>query len=263
MRSLLSLFRNVVPFGTEKYFKGELKWLGEMFGAVRDLDVFLLNLFQFKQQVVYFPEKKKKVFEDWIKNHRGKSFNALIHALKTRRYENFERRLANFLEKPLPAHPRASHSTKLVSEISPKLINKIFDAVIKQGHTVLEKPKLKEFHRLRIQMKRLRYICEFMAPAYGGALDKFIDRTVGIQDCLGQIQDTVFTMKFIDYLFEDWKDKLVEPALVFILGEIYQLQAEIARENRRGFGKMWEQFTHEETNSQLKDILSIQTTTDG
>jgi CHAD domain-containing protein len=101
-----------------------------------------------------------------------------------------------------------------------------------------------------------------MAPAYGGTFDKFIDRTVEIQDCLGQIQDTVFTRGFIDYLFEDWRNKLIEPALVFILGEIYQLQAEIAREKQGGFRKMWEHFASEETSSQLNDVLSIQTATD-
>ena len=112
------------------------------------------------------------------------------------------------------------------------LITEKFDAVIEQGRAVLAKPKLKQFHRLRIQMKRLRYACEFMAPAYDGALDPFIERTVEIQDCLGELQDTVFTRKFIDSLRDDWKGKLVDPDLLFILGEVYQLQAEIARERR-------------------------------
>jgi CHAD domain-containing protein len=128
--------------------------------------------------------------------------------------------------------------------------------------TVIKKPKLKEFHGLRIQMKRLRYACEFMAPAYAGALEPFIERTVEIQDCLGEIQDTVFTREFIDYLFDDWKGKLVNPELVFILGEIYQLQVEIANDRQKKFSKIWERFDSEETIKHIKDILPIKTTAD-
>jgi hypothetical protein len=99
-----------------------------------------------------------------------------------------------------------------------------------------------------------------MAPAYDGALDPFIDHTVELQDCLGDIQDTVFTREFIDYLFEDWKDKLVEPIVVFILGEIYQLQGEIEKERQKGFNKMWARFASEETIMYLNETLSIQAT---
>jgi CHAD domain-containing protein len=123
---------------------------------------------------------------------------------------------------------------------------------------VLADPKLKQYHLLRIRMKRLRYACEFMAPAYEGALDPFIERAVEIQDCLGELQDTVFTREFIDSLYDDWKGKLVDPDLVFILGEIYQLQAEIARERREAFGKLWERFSSGETVALLKEILHVQ-----
>jgi CHAD domain-containing protein len=120
---------------------------------------------------------------------------------------------------------------------------------------VLANPKVKQFHRLRIQMKKLRYAIEFMAPAYDGALDPFIERTVEIQDCLGELQDTVFTGEFIEDLLDDWKGKLVDPDLVFILGEIYQLQAEIEADRRERFGKIWERFSSEETITLLKGIL--------
>jgi CHAD domain-containing protein len=144
---------------------------------------------------------------------------------------------------------------KPVREVAPLVITEKFEAVIEQGHKVLANPKLKQFHRLRIHMKKLRYAIEFMAPAYDGALDPFIERTVEIQDCLGELQDTVFTGEFIEDLLDDWKGKLVDPDLVFILGEIYQLQAEIEADRRERFGKIWERFSSEETITLLKEIL--------
>ena len=66
MRSALRLFRDAVPQSTGACLAGELQWLGGLFGAVRDLDVFLLNLSRFKEQIERFPAKKKEVFENWI-----------------------------------------------------------------------------------------------------------------------------------------------------------------------------------------------------
>jgi len=255
MRSALRLFREAIPESAAAYLGGELQWLGSMFGAVRDLDVFLLNLSRFKKRIERFPTKKRQAFEDWIEKHRRAPFKALCQALESPRYRNFERRLVQFLERPLPARPRSSLALKPVREVAPVIITEKFDAVIEQGRAILADPKLKQYHLLRIQMKKLRYASEFMATAYEGTLDAFIERTVEIQDCLGELQDTVFTRKFIEGLLEDWKGKLVDPDLLFILGEIYQLQSEIARERRETFDRIWNRFSSEETMTLLKDIL--------
>jgi len=258
MRSALRLFRGAAPESPAAYLAGELKWLGGVLGEVRDLDIFLLNLSQFQEQIERFPAGKKKVLENWITQNRRGPLKALGQALESPRYRQFERRILQFFERPLPVRPRAPLAMKPLREVAPLLITEKFDAVIEQGRTVLAKPKLRQFHRLRIQMKRLRYACEFMDPAYDGALDPFIKRTVEIQDCLGELQDTVFTRDFVDSLCADWQGKLVDPDLMFILGEIYQLQGEIARERRDRFGEIWERFSSEETISALRGILTPQ-----
>lgn len=255
MRSCLRLFRDAVPVSTGNFLAAELRWLAGLLGEVRDLDVFLLNLSDFQQQLGRFPEKQRIFFENWIAEHRRGPLATLHQTFASSRYQNLERRLARFLSQPLPQRPRAPLALKQVYEVAPQLINEKFEAVMKQGHAVLADPKLKEFHFLRIQMKKLRYACEFMSSAYEGSLDPFIERTVEIQDCLGDIQDTVFTQNFIDTLFDNWKRNIVNPTLVFVLGEIYQLQKGIAAERERQFGKIWERFAAEETTAQLKESL--------
>ena len=254
----MRLFSDAVAESTAAYLGGELKWLGGLFGGVRDLDVFLLNLSQFTQQIERFPAKKKQAIENWIEKRRRSLLKALCKALESPRYRTLERRVMQFLERPLPLRPRAPLAMKAVREVAPLLISEKMDAVIEQGRAVFADPRLKQYHRLRIQMKRLRYLSEFVAPAYEGALDAFVERTVEIQDCLGELQDTVFTRKFVDSLRDDWRGKLVDPDLLFILGEIYQLQAEIARQRQEAFGKIWEQFSSEETVALLKEVLHVQ-----
>ncbi|MGD0234481.1 MAG: CHAD domain-containing protein, partial [Syntrophorhabdales bacterium] len=258
MRSAFRLFRDAIPDRTAAYLAGEMKWLGGKFGVVRDIDVFLLNLPRFKGKIESLPGKKKRALENLIEKHRHGLRDTLYQALESPRYKTLERRFVQFLERPLPSSPRAPLAAKMVHEVAPVLIPEKLDAAVRQGRTVLAKPKLKEFHNLRIRMKRLRYACEFMAPAYDGALDPFIERAVEIQDCLGELQDTVFTREFIESLYDEWRGEAVGPDLFFILGEMYQLQAEIARERREAFGRIWQSFSSEETFALLKEILHTQ-----
>ncbi|HVN94947.1 MAG TPA: CHAD domain-containing protein [Syntrophorhabdaceae bacterium] len=255
MRSALKLFHEALPEITTVYLEEELKWLGGMFGAVRDLDVFLLNLPKFRTEIKPFPKKQKKGFDDWIEKHRRKPLKALCDALESVRARRIEQRMKQFLERPLPKRPRGSFAAMTVACAAPKIIHEKLAAVVKQGHAVIQNPKLKEFHGLRIQMKRLRYACEFVAPAYDGGLDAFIDRTVDIQDCLGELQDTVFTRKFVRWLHNDSKTKLVDPDMLFTLGQIHELQAQIARNKQDAFAAIWEEFSSDETRTTLEQVF--------
>ena len=120
---------------------------------------------------------------------------------------------------------------------------------------MIEKPKLKNFHKLRIQNKKLRYACEFVSSAYGKSLQPFIKKTEQIQDCLGELQDTVFTRDFVGRILADWKGRAVDPGLLFLLGEIYQHQGEIARERQTAFIDIWRDFDRREIDRELRAIL--------
>jgi CHAD domain-containing protein len=255
MRSAVRLFRDAVSEGVYTQLADDLRWLGALFGSVRDLDVFLLNLPLFKVQAERFPAKQKALIAGRVADRRQEALQALAAGLASPRYEKFARLLQRFLTSPLPLRPRAALAVKPVGEVAATIIREKFAAVMEQGRDVLADPKPKGFHNLRIQMKRLRYACEFMAPAYGSALDPFIERTVELQDCLGEMQDAVFTKAFIAGLFEDWKGMLIEPEMVFILGEIYQLQGEITRERRERFVPVWERFASAETAAELEAVL--------
>jgi hypothetical protein len=104
-------------------------------------------------------------------------------------------------------------------------------------------------------MKRLRYTFEFLAPPYGCAFTDIIHRIVEIQDCLGELQDTVFNQKLIKRVLNDWQGKLVDADLIFVLGEIYQFQGEIARERQKTFKQIWECFCSEQSTDILQQIF--------
>ncbi|CAA9296152.1 MAG: hypothetical protein AVDCRST_MAG77-5580 [uncultured Chloroflexi bacterium] len=50
-------------------------------------------------------------------------------------------------------------------------------------------PTSEELHRVRILAKRFRYVCEFISPAFGAALDDAIACATEVQDALGDLHD--------------------------------------------------------------------------
>ena len=256
MRAALILFHNSLPEPTAIFFEERLKWLGGLFGGVRDLDVFIINLTNYRDKLENFPKAEKKALKGVVSKRRRIPLKALKEALKSRRYQNFERRLIQFLEEPCIDRPELPLGMKKISEVAPPNVITKFKSTVEQGHKVSTKSELPEFHCLRIQVKRLRYALEFMAPAYGSSLNDVILQTIRLQDNLGELQDTVFNQKLIKRILKDCKGKLLDDQLIFILGEIYQLQGEIARERQKAFNDIWVPFSSEQTTISLNKIFA-------
>lgn len=256
MRSLIRLFGGAIPEKTGSYFAEELLWLGSLFGGVRDLDVFLLNLPRFKQAIDIAPRRSINTIMQHIAEERLVLFAELKAGLASARWRLLHSRLLAFAGRRPAKNPSAPLAPAPLNAAAPPIITARFDAVIAQGSRVLAKPNLKNFHKLRIQFKKLRYALEFVSPAYGDSLHPLIEEVVKIQDCLGDLQDTVFTRALIDRLLKRWKGNVLDPRLLFILGELYELQGEIARTKQTEFHKIWKQFDQDALRKTLASALS-------
>ena len=255
MRSVLSLFPDALPADTVTFFEDSLKWLGSRFGKVRDLDVFTINLTLYKDKIENFPDTRRKSLEKLVAKHRRVPLNSLVEALKSERCQAFEQRMGGFLGDACKDCPELPMGRKTIKEIAQRAVTEKFEIVAAQGKKTLADPALTEFHCLRIFMKRLRYTLEFLAPPFGGAFDDLIRRTVGIQDNLGQLQDTVFTRQLILKMIKGSTGGNINPSLVFILGEIYQYQDETARECQKTFNGKWDNFSPEKTRAILRRVF--------
>jgi len=254
MRSLI-LFGGAIPEKTASYFAEELLWLGSLFGGVRDLDVFLLNLPRFKQAIEIAPRRSINTLTQHITEERLALFAELKAGLASARWRLLHSRLLAFAGRKPAKNPSAPLAPAPVNAAAPPIITARFDAVITQGSRVLAKPDLKNYHKLRIQFKKLRYALEFVSPAYGDSLHPLIEEVVKIQDCLGDLQDTVFTQALIDRLLKRWKGNVLDPQLLFMLGKMYGLQGEIARTKQIEFHQIWKKFDQDALRKTLASAL--------
>jgi CHAD domain-containing protein len=250
MRSALRLFKKALPVRAQKTMSMELKWLGGLLGAVRDIDVFLLNMPRLKLPGSVSDEDKR-LLNGLIAKRREEPLKKLIKTFDAPRYKRLESRIERFSCSPVSNSGDSPLAHKYVYKIAPALINEKFDAVIKGGRIAVRKGRLKAFHRLRIRMKRFRYALEFMAAAYGGALEPAIKKTEEIQDRLGEIQDTVFTRSFIDSLRKEFARSNINGRITPILDAIYELQEKTAKKRCQRFYGVWRRFVSVKTEQEL------------
>jgi CHAD domain-containing protein len=257
MRSALGLFRGILPERTEEFFAKELKWLAGALGDLRDLDVFLLNLPRLHPRMGAHSAKQRKILEHWIRAYRADRLKRLKQTLTSGRFRNLDTRFRGYLRaRPAPVNRRVhGRGAKPLRTLAPEIIMEKWDAVLKHARRIEANPKLEDYHRLRIEMKNLRYACEFVQPAYDDALEQLIRKTVKIQDCLGELQDTVFTRNFVQLIMRKWRGRVVEPESIFMLGEIHQLQDEIARQAMRRFQVLWRIFDERTQREELERVL--------
>ncbi len=253
MRSAMRFFEGALPSRAAASLGDGLRWLAGLLGAVRDLDVFLLGLPGCASAAgIAAGEGPLEAIEGRIRDRRAALQAALCAGLGSARFLRLKARIGSFA-----ARPAGRRALPMLRETAPRMIMDRFDSAVAQGRKVVAKPKLANFHKLRIRFKKLRYACEFVSPAYGGSPDPFVRETVRIQDCLGDLQDTVFARKLIEETKNGLRAQSADSDLLFTLGRIFEVQARIAGEKQASFAAIWEAFDRPETRNILASALRL------
>jgi hypothetical protein len=99
-----------------------------------------------------------------------------------------------------------------------------------------------DYHRVRIDGKRLRYALEFVSPLYGKIIGQLIESLVDVQDLLGRHQDSIVA---IEHLREIAWDPIVmlPSSTIFAMGRVAEGYARAAAESRDHFPKAYKRMT--------------------
>lgn len=179
-RRLRSLLRTARPRlddpARSEQLRGELRWLGNALGEVRDRDVLIAHL---ENELAALEEAS--AFRGVLKlldDERAKARDKLVVALDSRRYQ----RLMDELQNP-PALENGGLRSAAIKEH--KRLRKV---VGRLG----DEPSDEELHKVRIRAKRARYAAEAV-----GAGQRYIKRAKTLQDVLGEHQDAAVAEKRI------------------------------------------------------------------
>ncbi len=210
MRAAIKLFKGALP-ERARHLRGELKWLANVLGDVRDLDVQLERLEGWVAGTSDEPSEDEEYREALrraaraMERRREEARGPMLEALDSARYERFETSFAEMLKLGprgglVPGGPPDGDSTADEPAVvaGSGLLSRRYRKWRKLARGLDGSSVPEDYHELRKEGKRLRYALEFFADVYGeSATDGLVKPLKAVQDDLGLHQDDIVAAEWL------------------------------------------------------------------
>jgi CHAD domain-containing protein len=209
-----------------------LRWLGQVLGEVRDLDVLTENIHAHAGDS---EQALAPVYAAMSERHQAAK-SVLAEALSSERYAALVQRLSELTtDETLVVTPGGPAETQL-----PALARRMWRKLQKAADTLTPDSPESDFHRARILAKRARYavetIAEFTTSKLAKRLRLFAEDVESLQNVLGEHQDATFARQTLqDFAPQHTGDG----SLSYQLGRVVERYDQLARQKRREFFKLW------------------------
>jgi CHAD domain-containing protein len=196
-RSALSQIKGVLPASVLDTFQPEFKWLGDVTGPCRDLDVFLLAMDGHRQRLE-FDGGVIGPLEYFLREKRQTEHALIRTALQSERFQRLVEDWDRFLNTRLEEESRPPLASTQIIEVAGPRILKAFRRIRKRGTGIDADPSADLLHRIRIDAKKLRYLLEFFSDLYPRTtVTRFVRELKQLQDILGDFNDTEVQLALI------------------------------------------------------------------
>ncbi|HTS16926.1 MAG TPA: CHAD domain-containing protein [Verrucomicrobiae bacterium] len=195
MRTLLRVFRKQLPVVARQEIDDALAEISEELGPVRDLDEWVSLL---ESGPIRGAVKSSRLFPAYLQHHQQQ--RGLVHAtvrrcLRGPHFASQRLKINRLLREELPRLTRTEPAGSL-----PKLAAKQFDKAMKRvarsaGLRRSRSPR--KLHKLRITLRKARYLAEFFGPVLGPEAVKLARRLRDVERVLGRIHDIDLGMEHL------------------------------------------------------------------
>ncbi|MGH6677723.1 MAG: CHAD domain-containing protein [Bradyrhizobium sp.] len=193
LRSALDLMRSVGSLSKVESLRSEAKWLTQSLSAARDWDIFLTKTLPAITQVCPSVAGFDALAEG-AEKHRSAAYREAGAVLAGRRCAGFVLELGAWIEargwRSDVALDGFAHLAEPAIDFARRILPDHYVKVLKRGRH-FKSLAVEERHRLRLAVKRLRYVCDFLLPLYGRRkfARRFAEKLAVLQDELGSFND--------------------------------------------------------------------------
>jgi CHAD domain-containing protein len=184
-RQLRAVLRAARPLLVPEWadsLRDELRWLGQLLGPARDLDV---QLAYFREESATLDARDRRPLTQFIAHLEAQRNNvqeSLLNELKSERYLDLIRRLQQ-----ATLDLTAVESPMTLRDLAEQEFTKLRKTIRQAGPA----PGNAKIHEIRIKIKRARYAATLAEPAVGKPATRFINKARLAQDALGMHQDAI------------------------------------------------------------------------
>ena len=253
-RTVLSQIRGVLPSSVMDTFPPEFKWLGDVTGPRRDLDVMLLEMDSIRNQSA-IDDDALGPLRIFLKEKLRLEHDLVQAALQSKRFQRLIENWGRFLDTgggegvwpPLASSP--------IIELAGPRILRAYRRMWKRGAGIGIKPPATLLHRLRIDGKKLRYLLEFFTELYSAAtISRFIEELKKLQDILGDFNDTEVQLALIEE-FRDQGSPSAETRTA--ASDLAEAITERHFQLRSEFAERFESFSSDESRQLYKRTFKV------
>ena len=246
LRSVFGLFSSAIP---KSHFRDQLAWLretGQMLGEARDWDVFVTE---------FLPDASESMTDhpalpdvtNTAASLRAEARRRVRTELVSVDYEVHMLRLTQMLHAQEWGRDRSMQEQEIAA-LAPKafaasILGRAHRKVVRQGRRLdrsnLNRSDYTGFHELRINIKKLRYASELLAPLFGSKSTRnYLAHLSDLQKILGQLNDAATAVSLIDRLARGKDD----PAFLQTIAYLKGYAAAQSRFSLSDFNSVWKKF---------------------
>lgn len=252
MRSLFNLIGVYYRRKTVAEFQRGLREVARALGAIRDLDVLILDLQDFQAELPPASQAAIDPVITVLEDRRGACRARLNRLFDSKRYSRFLRRfqrLAKGAGRGARKLKRGETPHQLRHVLPPLLHERL--ARVKAYDTVLPASDDAILHALRVECKQLRYALEFFQPTLGRSAGAFLSQVKAMQEILGRINDIAVFSETVAGI-----DDLPSQQSAILQSYLCAREAELA-DLRERFHLAWTRFNNRATQRQFSDSLLV------
>ncbi len=193
MRSIFLLLNEYFKAKAIDPFQRRLRKIARALGGVRDLDVMLDNLNQFRSTLAEADQAAMQGAVDQLQKRRDAARAHLVRLLDKNDYQRFLDSFGEFLTTPGNGAKAAHAEEPVPSEVRHVLPVEIYThlAAVRAYDRAVDEANVETLHLLRIEFKRLRYLVSMFEEVLGKSGPAFVEELKLIQDHLGKLNDAV------------------------------------------------------------------------
>jgi CHAD domain-containing protein len=244
-RAVQRELRGVFPPPALARFRGEFRWLQQVTGDARDLDVHVL---EFESMRVLVPAAMQGDLDpllDVLRARRTQAHRQLVDDLRSKRAAEVLSAWRIFLDRlPEADEGERPDAARPIGEVAGERIRKVYRRMVRMGDAIDEASPAQDYHELRKKGKELRYLLElFGAALYPGEVVKPMIRTLkGLQDVLGRHQDREVQVALLRSLAPEVARRERGEAALLAVGALIARLAEDEAAARSEFAESFEEF---------------------
>lgn len=193
LRAALVLFRGMAPPALLNSLDAEVKWLAGLLGTARDWDVFLETtlapLLEERRGELSLLELRQTVAE-----LRGTAYDVLLAALESARYTAAASEVAMLAG---DIRDFTHGADQPILDLARHALDRHYTKLLRRGKR-LETLDAEQRHRLRIQLKKLRYCTDFFRSIFLDKRRRKFSKEIGrLQDLFGALNDAATAERLV------------------------------------------------------------------